>query len=152
MRALVDAAAGYDVVLLHENEKEIYGDIPDRVLDLVESVDSPQFKLAWDAANYVQCGVRPFTEGYDRLRPHLAYIQIKDALAATGEVVPAGEGDGELRRDDPRAAGRRLRRVLLHGATPGQHPQLGRLHRCRLLRPRHEGLHTMLDSEGIEYV
>jgi sugar phosphate isomerase/epimerase len=25
------------------------------------------------------------------------YVQIKDALAATGEVVPAGQGDGEVR-------------------------------------------------------
>ena len=30
------------------------------------------------------------------LRPHLEYLQVKDALLATGEVVPAGEGDGEL--------------------------------------------------------
>jgi sugar phosphate isomerase/epimerase len=98
MRALADAAAGYDVVLLHENEKEIFGDIPDRVLDIVQTVDSPQLKLAWDPANYVQCGVRPFTEGYAKLRPYVEYIQIKDALAATGEVVPAGQGDGDLRQ------------------------------------------------------
>ena len=26
-------------------------------------------KLAWDAANYVQCGVGPFTDGYERLAP-----------------------------------------------------------------------------------
>ncbi len=96
MRALADRAAGHPVILLHENEKEIYGDVPDRVLDIVESVDSPQLKLAWDAANYVQCGVRPFTEGYARLRPHTVYIQVKDAVLGTGQVVPAGEGDGEV--------------------------------------------------------
>ena len=97
MRALTERAAGHDVILLHENEKEIYGDVPDRVLDIVESVDSPQLKLAWDAANYVQCGVRPFTDGYARLRPHTVYIQVKDAVLATGAVVPAGEGDGQIR-------------------------------------------------------
>lgn len=97
MRALAARAAGHDVTLLHENEKEIFGDIPDRVLDIVESVDNPQLKLAWDAANYVQCGVRPFTEAYARLRPHTVYIQVKDALLATGQVVPAGAGDGEVR-------------------------------------------------------
>ena len=96
MRALTERAAGHEVILLHENEKEIYGDIPDRVLDIVESVDSPQLKLAWDAANYVQCGVRPFTDGYARLRPHTVYIQVKDAVLATGAVVPAGEGDGQV--------------------------------------------------------
>jgi sugar phosphate isomerase/epimerase len=41
--------------------------------------------------------VRPFTDGYAMLRPYLEYLQVKDALADSGEVVPAGEGDGELR-------------------------------------------------------
>ena len=97
MAALAGKAAPTGIVLLHENEKDIYGDVPDRVLDVVESVGSPALRLAWDPANYVQVGVRPFTEGYARLRPHTDYVQIKDALLATGEVVPAGEGDGQLR-------------------------------------------------------
>jgi len=96
MGALADRSTGRDVTLLHENEKEIYGDVPRRCLDIVESVGSPVLRLAWDAANFVQCGVRPFTDGYAVLRPHLAYIQIKDAVLATGEVVPAGQGDGEM--------------------------------------------------------
>lgn len=96
MGALAEVAAEGDVVLLHENEKEIYGDIPRRCLDVVESVGSPYLRLAWDAANFVQVGVRPFTEGYALLRPHLEYVQIKDALLADGEVVPAGRGDGEV--------------------------------------------------------
>jgi sugar phosphate isomerase/epimerase len=84
------------VVLLHENEKDIYGDIPRRCLDIVESVNSPNLKVAWDAANFVQVGVRPFTEAYPLLRPHLAYMQIKDAHLDTGEVVATGRGDGEM--------------------------------------------------------
>jgi len=97
MRVLADMAHTAGVVLLHENEKQIFGDVPDRVLDIVESVDLPSLKLAWDAANFVQVGVTPFTEAYPILRPHTAYIQIKDAVMATGDVVPAGEGDGQLR-------------------------------------------------------
>jgi len=30
------------------------------------------------------------------LRPHLAYIQIKDAHLATGEVVATGRGDSQM--------------------------------------------------------
>lgn len=97
LRALADVAEAEDVILLHENEKDIYGDIPDRVLDLIESVGSPALKVAWDNANFVQVGVKPLTDGYDKLRPHLEYLQVKDALFANNEVVPAGEGDGELR-------------------------------------------------------
>ncbi len=96
MRALADVAEQYDLVLLHENEKDIYGDIPRRCLDIVTSVDSPKLRLAWDAANFVQVGVRPFTEGYRQLRPYVQYIQIKDALLADASVVVAGAGDGEV--------------------------------------------------------
>jgi sugar phosphate isomerase/epimerase len=84
------------VTLIHENEKEIFGDIPRRCLDIVEAVNSPALALTWDNANFVQCGVRPFTEAYPLLAPHVAYLQVKDALAADGTVVPAGEGDGEF--------------------------------------------------------
>lgn len=97
MTALAVEAEPFDVTLLHENEKGIYGDIPSRCLDIVESVGKENLKLAWDPANFVQVGVRPFTEGYAMLRPHIEYIQIKDALLADGTVVPSGQGDGELR-------------------------------------------------------
>lgn len=96
MTELARVAEANDVILLHENEKEIYGDIPRRCLDIVESVGSPNLKVVWDAANFVQVGVRPLTEGYAMLRPYLEYVQIKDAILATGEVVAAGHGDGEL--------------------------------------------------------
>ena len=97
MAALARVAEQEGVVLLHENEKDIYGDTPQRCLDLVESVGSPALRVAWDAANFVQVGVaRPFTDGYAMLRPHLEYLQVKDALSADGSVVPAGRGDGEL--------------------------------------------------------
>lgn len=96
MRALVRVAEEADLILLHENEKHIYGDVPARCLDLVRSVGSPYLRLAWDPANFVQVGVRPFTEGYASLRPHLEYVQVKDALLSDGTVVPAGRGDGEV--------------------------------------------------------
>lgn len=96
MRALADLAEREHVVLLHENEKEIFGDVPERVLDIVESVGSDALRLAWDNANFVQCGVRPFTDAWPLLHQHVEYLQVKDALFADGTVVPAGEGDGEL--------------------------------------------------------
>jgi len=97
MRLLATEAEKAGVTLLHENEKGIYGDTPGRVLDLIESVGSSALRVAWDSANFVQVGVKPFSDGYTMLRPHLEYLQVKDALFSTGEVVPAGQGDGELR-------------------------------------------------------
>lgn len=96
MRALADVVAGSDIVLVHENEKDIFGDVPRRCADMVQAVDSPNFALAWDPANFVQVGVRPFTEAYAQLRPYTEYIQIKDAVMGPGTVVKAGEGDGQI--------------------------------------------------------
>jgi len=97
MRALADLAVERGLVLAHENEKKIYGDRPERCADIIASVGSPGLRATFDAANFVQCGVRPHSDAYELLRPYLVYVQIKDALMATGQVVPAGQGDGQVR-------------------------------------------------------
>lgn len=98
MGALAGEAEGSGVTLLHENEKQIYGDVPKRCREILEEVGSPALRAAWDPANFVQCGVtRPYSEGFEALRPFVEYVHVKDAVAETGGVVPAGEGDGELR-------------------------------------------------------
>jgi len=84
------------IILLHENEKGIYGDVPARCLDLMESINSPHLRLTFDPANFVQSGVDPLGEAWPVLAPHTEYFHIKDAVAATGAVVPAGQGDGGI--------------------------------------------------------
>jgi sugar phosphate isomerase/epimerase len=151
MRALARVAEEADVVLLHENEKAIYGDVPSRCLDIVRSVGSPHLRLAWDAANFVQVGVRPYTDGYAALRPHLEYVQIKDALAADGTVVTAGNGDGELSQ---------TLRALRHDGFDGFFSLEPHLHTGTatggfsgpdLFRRACEDFTDLLKSEGIEY-
>src|SRR5829696_2050070 len=93
--ALVRMAEHEDITLVHENEKDIYGDTPERVRDLIESIGSERLRVVWDPANFVQVGIQPFSEGYATLAPYIAYVHIKDAQLATGVVTPAGEGDGE---------------------------------------------------------
>jgi len=97
LEALLEAASGHDVVLLHENERHIYGDIPRRCRDIHETLSSPQLRMTFDPANFVICGVRPFTEGYEMLQEYIEYVHVKDALMAEKRVVPAGQGDGEVR-------------------------------------------------------
>jgi sugar phosphate isomerase/epimerase len=97
MGALAALAADRGLVLAHENEKKIYGDRPERCADIIASVGSPALRATFDAANFVQCGVRPHSDAYELIRPYLVYVQVKDALMATGEVVPAGQGDGQVR-------------------------------------------------------
>jgi sugar phosphate isomerase/epimerase len=151
MSALAEAAADADVILVHENEKEIYGDIPRRCLDIVTSVSSPKLQLAWDPANFVQVGVRPFTDGYDMLRPHVGYIQIKDALLADGTVVVAGAGDGEV----PETV-RALRADGFDGFFSlephlGEYTAYGALSGPELFTKAWKGFTDILSSEGIQY-
>lgn len=97
MGALLEAAMGHPVTLLHENERHIYGDIPSRCADLMKTFDTPRLRCTFDPANFVLCGVHPFTDGWDLLKDYTVYLHIKDALMGPGQVVPAGQGDGELR-------------------------------------------------------
>ena len=83
-------------IILHENERNIYGETPARCLDLVETLNSPRLRLAFDPANFVQAGIRPLIDAWPNLKHHTEYFHIKDALAKNGRVVPAGHGDGDL--------------------------------------------------------
>lgn len=151
MAALSDRAAGSGVVLVHENEKGIYGNTPRRCLDIVESVNSPELRLTWDAANFVQCGVRPYTQGFALLRPYLEYVQVKDAVLATGAVVVAGDGDGEVRQTI-RALhadgfdGFFSLEPHLSAAGP-----LGGFSGAELFATAHAAFTRLLDNEGIAY-
>ena len=98
MRALARVAEDADVVLLHENEKDIYGDVPSRCLDVVRSVDSPHLRLAWDPANFVQVG-----------RPAL-HRGVPDAPPAPGVHADQGRAGGRRHGRDRRQGRRRGRR------------------------------------------
>ena len=95
MDRMVEYAAGRNVVLLHENEKGIYGDSAARCLDLMKLFYGDHFRCTFDFANFVQCG-QDTMEAYEMLRPYISYIHVKDAMRESGDVVPAGTGDGNV--------------------------------------------------------
>jgi 3-dehydroshikimate dehydratase len=91
----VDYLNGRVPVMVHENEKGIYGDTGRRCADLMQSVNSSKLSSAFDFANFVQVGEDP-RENWPSLKAFTAHIHIKDARARDGHVVPAGEGDGGI--------------------------------------------------------
>ena len=95
LRGFADIAAKYNVVLIHENEKDIYGDTAARCAVLLDALASPNFKAAFDFANFVQCG-EDTLECWELLKEHVAYIHIKDAVAGKNENVVCGTGDGKI--------------------------------------------------------
>jgi 3-dehydroshikimate dehydratase len=96
MWALDEAAIGRPVKLAHENERAIYGDIPERCRELLSTLPEERWVAAFDPANFVIDGVKPFDEAYPLLEEFIAYCHVKDATFDPSEIKPAGEGDGQV--------------------------------------------------------
>lgn len=93
LREFLKIAAGSGVYLMHENEKKVYGDVPERVLKLYKELNDPNLVLCFDASNYVQCNVDP-EAAFDMLKEHTVYYHIKDC-SKFGVEVPVGTGMGK---------------------------------------------------------
>ena len=92
----VDYANENDIILLHENEKGIYGEKAPECLELMERFYGDHFKAIFDFANFVQAG-QDTLEAYGMLKDYIAYIHVKDARMMDGKVMPAGYGDGNVK-------------------------------------------------------
>lgn len=95
-REFIKEADGSGLILLHENEKDIYGDTPERCLDLFETLNCSFVKAVFDPANFVQCDVETYPKAFQLLKNHIVYMHIKDALYKDHSVVPAGHGEGYI--------------------------------------------------------
>lgn len=52
---------------------------PQDLLELLEAVDSPHFKMMFDANNFYNAGVEGFPYAYELLKKHIVYIHVKDS-------------------------------------------------------------------------
>lgn len=93
MGEFLSVSKGSGINLCHENEKGIFGDTPERCLELFKVL--PDLKGIFDPANFVQCGVDTL-KAWELLKDNTCYMHIKDAKK-DGLVVPAGLGDGNIK-------------------------------------------------------
>jgi sugar phosphate isomerase/epimerase len=93
LRRMVEIANEYGVTLYHENEKDIFGDNVERVLKIMQNVKG--LKWVYDPANFLQVGERA-DNSLEKLHALTDYFHIKDVVFETGELVPAGHGDGKI--------------------------------------------------------
>jgi sugar phosphate isomerase/epimerase len=93
LRKMVAIGKEYGVYMCHENEKDIFGDIADRVLKIMQNVDD--LKYIYDPANFLQVGERA-DNSLEKLHALTDYFHIKDVVFETGELVPAGYGAGKI--------------------------------------------------------
>ncbi|MCR5770387.1 MAG: sugar phosphate isomerase/epimerase [Butyrivibrio sp.] len=95
LKKFIEVAKKNDVILIHENEKGIFGDTGKRCLYLFDKLECDHFKAAFDFANFVQCDDDP-EECWNMLKDKVVYIHIKDAEKETKENVVVGSGDGKV--------------------------------------------------------
>lgn len=95
LSSFIAYAKEHDIILLHENEKDIYGDAALRCQKLFKELYCPNFQGIFDFANFVECG-EDTNEAFSLLQPYISYIHIKDAVKIEKMVVPPGDGDGNL--------------------------------------------------------
>jgi sugar phosphate isomerase/epimerase len=88
-----------EVRLVHENEHGIYGDSPERVKDLMETVrgqvNERYFGAVYDPANYVFCGYDPW-QGWQGTKRWTVHFHIKDWVRGEAHGRVAGEGHGRI--------------------------------------------------------
>lgn len=97
---IIALAGKAGVRVLHENERGIYGDSPERVRDLmetiVEQVEEGSFATVFDPANYVVCGHDPWL-AWEMTRSWVAHFHVKDWVRGQSKACLPGTGEGRLR-------------------------------------------------------
>ena len=93
LRKMVEVATSYGVNLYHENEKDIFGDTAERVQKIMNNVNG--LKYIYDPANYLQCDQKAELT-LELFHCKTDYFHIKDVISSTGQLVPAGYGDGMI--------------------------------------------------------
>jgi len=97
LEAMVKVAESADIVLLHENERGIYGAKPEGVRDIFATIRSKHLKGIFDPANFVAEGLRPYDEAWKAGLDELTeYFHIKDMVPGAETCVPAGQGAGQI--------------------------------------------------------
>lgn len=101
---LINLSEEYGVTLCHENEALIYGESPEKCLELLEYFKG-RLKCVFDMGNFVLDGYEPLA-AYKLLEKHIEYFHIKDSLYA-GAIVPAGKGEARIKEilDDYKTKG-----------------------------------------------
>ncbi|NOU94810.1 TIM barrel protein [Paenibacillus sp. LMG 31456] len=96
MRELSEAAAKEEIILLLENDSNLYGNTDDRCLEILKHCQSEHLRTAFDPGNYIMNEVIPMTAAYPKVSSYIDYVHVKDATAEPRQFVPAGLGDGQL--------------------------------------------------------
>jgi 3-dehydroshikimate dehydratase len=88
---MAEFTEGSGVMLVHENDTDLYGDTVERCLDVLTTIRSDSLQAAFDPANFIVSGEVAYPDGYEALKPWIEHVHVKDARPDR-TVVAAGEG------------------------------------------------------------
>ena len=95
----VELLKDIDIVMVLENEADIYGQLPEKAVELVEAVDSPKLRLCYDPANFaVGLGITDNIQScWPIMKTYVSHIHIKDwKIGAPLASIP-GQGDAQIK-------------------------------------------------------
>lgn len=87
LQPCLELAERYNITICLENEFNAFGVDPCRsditrrpavLLQLMERVDHPRFRLTFDPSNFYCAGIEPFPYAYELLKSHIGYVHVKD--------------------------------------------------------------------------
>lgn len=101
---MLEIADAKGMILCHENERGIYGETVEGVVDILKMFEG-RIKCVFDHANFLTANIEAFPYAFNILCDDIFYMHIKDAGRASDgsvQIFPAGEGagnfDGTFRR------------------------------------------------------
>ena len=98
LREQAEIAAEGGLVLLMENESDIYGESGECCAELLTKVDHPNLRMAFDFANFVYSDASAnVVHCWELCKPFVVYFHVKDCVGSPREIVRAGAGDGRIK-------------------------------------------------------
>lgn len=88
----VAVARGFTVQL--ENLPGSWADTSDACFNLLEAVNHPDFGYVWDTGNLYEAEETHFRAGYEKLKPYIRNVHLKDGAVVDGKMVWMRYGEG----------------------------------------------------------
>jgi len=91
LRAMSDFAQKNGIVLLHENEAKIYGELSKQSAEIAATLRSDHFGLVFDPANYSVAG-EDALDAEKNMHPYIGYVHVKDYAGHDLDMSIPGQG------------------------------------------------------------
>ena len=86
MRETVETAAARGFTVQLENLPGTWADTTENCLRLMKAVDHPNFGCIWDTGNFYEAEQTHFLAGYERLKPYIRNVHLKDGRILNGRM------------------------------------------------------------------